>query len=506
MEHEIHGSSERSEGGREAKQVKVATRVARMEISMPKVLRATQAHQALEGCAEALRSDDCGSLYLKSFRSEKISCFWSHSWHGGPWMKIMTLLVHYNGRAAVLFSLCFSLISMVLFSLGILPGIVRAPRSPDWKWSSWSLISGFVVAVVVLLLWRPREPVFLDRICINKNNMEEKKASIFSLGGILKRSEKMMVLWDPTWSTRLWCLFELSAFLKSRGSSEAKLLIRPTFLGPCSMILFSGICFVMLPVTTISFNPSWWPFGSLLPALGALLFLFIGGYVMVGALRAYFRSLETLQERLQNISFDDCRCACCDLGHRLEGVDLLCDREIVKECVSIWFGSPEAFEDCIRSELLAAVTWRLKQDVFTRHWSLSVTIPVFWGFLDLAASFAIIHEYEEALSFIIEGLVLWLLCGPILLDFMTWLAFRYCRRASSIRREICTNLSLLLVASGGFLVILVSYILCQGFLNERIWYATAFFGGPWCIIAVLQFLYKVSHRSHRSNSFSLRSS
>ena len=62
------------------------------------------------------------------------------------------------------------------------------------------------------------------------------------------------------------------------------------------MILFSGICFVMLPVTTISFNPSWWPFGSLLPALGALLFLFIGGYVMVGALRAYFRSLETLQE------------------------------------------------------------------------------------------------------------------------------------------------------------------------------------------------------------------
>ena len=41
-----------------------------MEISMPKVLRATQAHQALEGCAEALRSDDCGSLYLKSFKTD----------------------------------------------------------------------------------------------------------------------------------------------------------------------------------------------------------------------------------------------------------------------------------------------------------------------------------------------------------------------------------------------------------------------------------------------------
>ena len=41
-----------------------------MEISMPKVLRATQAHQALEGCAEALRSDDCGSLYLTSFKTD----------------------------------------------------------------------------------------------------------------------------------------------------------------------------------------------------------------------------------------------------------------------------------------------------------------------------------------------------------------------------------------------------------------------------------------------------
>lgn len=31
------------------------------------------------------------------------------------------------------------------------------------------------------------------------------------------------------------------------------------------------------------------------------------------------------------------RCACCDLDHTMDGANLLCDREIVKECVSIWF-------------------------------------------------------------------------------------------------------------------------------------------------------------------------
>eukprot|EP00913_Durusdinium_trenchii_P024060 g22596.t1 len=67
---------------RDARQTQVATYVARMEISDPDVLRATRAHCAFRGCAQALRPEHGGNLYHESFVSEKISCFWSHSWHG----------------------------------------------------------------------------------------------------------------------------------------------------------------------------------------------------------------------------------------------------------------------------------------------------------------------------------------------------------------------------------------------------------------------------------------
>ena len=57
----------------------------------------------------------------------------------------------------------------------------------------------------------------------------------------------MLVLWDPTWSDRLWCVFELAAFLRSKVASEQVLLIRPTVLGPCSIALFIAAFVVMLP-------------------------------------------------------------------------------------------------------------------------------------------------------------------------------------------------------------------------------------------------------------------
>ncbi|CAK9076877.1 unnamed protein product [Durusdinium trenchii] len=285
---------------REAKQTKVAEKVARMDICMAEVLRATRAHQAFQNTAEALRPDFGGNFYSKSFMTEEIACFWSHSWHGGHWMKVMTLLIHYNGQAAVLFGSLFALVATVCFSLGLLPGMVRFPEAPDMQWSTWSLASGFTAAVFVLVLWRPQQLIFLDRICINNSDAEQKKASILSLGGILKRSQRLMVLWDPSWCDRLWCLFELAAFLKSKQAQKNQvLLVQPTILGPCSLINFFCVSFVMLPATTISFAGG--SFGLVVPALGVVLFLLISGCFVFAVLRAYFRSLEALKERWQTM-------------------------------------------------------------------------------------------------------------------------------------------------------------------------------------------------------------
>ena len=92
----------------------------------------------------------------------------------------------------------------------------------------------------------------------------------------------------------------MAAFLHSRPASQkAKLIIRPTFLGPCLVSVPVGLSCVVLAMT---FLPSavldqlddeqtvlW-------PVLGTLVFLAF--YTSVATSRAYFRSVEVLQEEL----------------------------------------------------------------------------------------------------------------------------------------------------------------------------------------------------------------
>ena len=270
----------------------VAKNIAQMDVTNPEILRVTRAFSAFQNFAEALRVGCNGDFYHKSFKSHKISTFWSHSWHGGYWKKILTLLTLYNGPAALFCGFLTAILMAILFSFGILPGIDRG--WPGLPFSPWCLPSGFVVSIVVMIFWRSPTRVFLDRICISQNDNDLKAQAIFSLAGLLKNSEVMLILWDPTWTEarisfdmsteileelyffcwtqkdmirhwfcdignsipkeRLWCLFELAAFLKSKKMTSGKqtLIVRPLFLGPISIAIFC-IAFVLgLPLTTLS--------------------------------------------------------------------------------------------------------------------------------------------------------------------------------------------------------------------------------------------------------------
>ena len=123
------------------------------------------------------------------------------------------------------------------------------------------------MTLLLFCFGRPKQEVFFDRICIHPGDEALKLDAIFSLAGILKESkdstkknqktrwtvtesqyhyyktchmcffssqtkrykrfdsiryQEMLVLWDQSWSSRLWCLFELAAFLKSTVDSDSK--------------------------------------------------------------------------------------------------------------------------------------------------------------------------------------------------------------------------------------------------------------------------------------------
>ena len=193
------------------------------------------------------------------------------SWHWWP----------SNGPAAIFFAFVIATLMMILFVSGYLPSLDRG----FWElyFSVWCLPCGFVVATMVMLLWRSQTKVFLepqhqpsftifsfcqsrfitfqqekhggfnvqrhffksdfnqekgvwrgkngpqnsevfcspsptseDRICINQQDQDLKAQAIFSLAGLLKNSDVMLILWDPTW-TETWKIFFNKKDVKSRS-------------------------------------------------------------------------------------------------------------------------------------------------------------------------------------------------------------------------------------------------------------------------------------------------
>ncbi|CAK9093736.1 unnamed protein product [Durusdinium trenchii] len=396
-----------------------------LEVTRPDVLRATPAYRALEHFGLALRPDFDGDLHWKSASTSVIDTFWSHSWHGGSRKKILTLLVLYNGRAAIAWGFLTVFISALLFAFGILPGFKR--NEELLRTSSWCLPCGCFFALAALITSRPRQ----------------KRQSILSLAGLLKNSEKMLVLWDQTWSQRLWCLFELAAFLKSRSSQSKKLTIQPTFSGPCSLCAFITMFAAALPFTAVPMENQvrLWVVYPLFTVCGS-----ITGYVAILAFRGYFRSIGILEDQLRSISFDHTRSHCCDVGHSDHGRTIMCDREVVTACVSSWFGSLEAFERCCQGEVLEALVCDLRYSVFTRSWTICIASPVLWASLDLAATWVAIGVWSKAIAWLLDDFSCWLLLNPLFVDYVVFLSRRYSKEAKPFRRELLLNLQVMLMS------------------------------------------------------------
>ena len=155
---------------------------------------------AFQHFARPLRIGCDGDFYYKSFKSQKISTFWSHSWHGGHWKKILTLLAFYNASAALVCGFLIAILMMILFCYRLLPSVDRAGAGDDHRWSNWCLCSGFVMTTLLTFLWRSQKKIFLDRLCISQKDDRLKAQAIFSLAGLLNKSDVMLILWDPTWT------------------------------------------------------------------------------------------------------------------------------------------------------------------------------------------------------------------------------------------------------------------------------------------------------------------
>mmetsp|Transcript_40167 Transcript_40167/g.92924 ORF Transcript_40167/g.92924 Transcript_40167/m.92924 type:complete len:528 (-) Transcript_40167:140-1723(-) len=468
---------------------KIRTSMAKMEITNPQVLRVTPAYCAFQHCAMPFRSAYGREMHHKSRRSRKISTFWSHSWHGERWKKIATLVTFYNGRAASCAGTIVALLVTLLHSFGFLPGIIRINDWPGAPFSTWAIFCGFMVTSLCLVFWRPHSPVFFDRICISEDE-KMKFHAIQSLAGLLKHSDKMLVIWDPSWTERLWCLFELAAFLKSQASSDQVLLIKPTVMGGLSIGIFCTMFFIHVAFTTM-------PMDSIevmiIPTLSILVLGLAAGYPMVSAGREYFRSLDVMEEQLLSISFDTTKSSCCNMDHVLpSGARIMCDREIVKDCVTAWFGSQEEFEKTVRVEVLSILRNDLTERAFTREWVIGVTLPALWADMDMAASYARMERWDSAVAFLLFGLVFCFIMVSPTKDLMLEICRLFRHKRSTPCREVLHNVMVLFLIVLPVSIALVLYVTSELIAyviseNTEISTGSAIIApSVWCIFMLLQ--------------------
>ena len=234
------------------------------------------------------------------------------------------------GTAAVL--------ACIAFALGAL--------SEDDGKSCWCLSPGCLAYLLTMLFWRPQQLVLVNRVCISQTDPTLQAEGTCSLGAILKGTDTLLVLWDPSWARRLWCVYELAAFIRSRSPGEKPcIIIRPTILGfmmcaawfACS----SGGFAFHFAHNTVQAQVDY----SLIEVSVQLIGIACCGLIfwyIVHLVREYCRDVTIMCEHIGHFRVATAESFCCSVKHRRPRSEepMMCDRVVMQKCISqclVWW-------------------------------------------------------------------------------------------------------------------------------------------------------------------------
>jgi len=374
--------------------------------------------QAMASAENVVRHTESFDDYMLSFQTREIDQFWSHSWRANTFLKVMVLLLYYNQAPAAFFSILSGGVGMALRALHILPYFVKlesAVVGGTYLYAAWTSIFGLTAFLSVLFLWRPKQRVFLDKVCIHQKDPVLKKEGVESIGAFLYYSQTMLVLWDPSYATRLWCVFEMTAFAWAhRNDLKNRVEIRPVIFAPVyfGLMVTSVINWALLTMfpRTPTMSITVWPaLQSIICILG------------VHFLRSFHRDMTILRQHLAEFQAANAQCYCCSVSHRLPetGERIACDREVIQACIMTWFGTLTDFDSFVQAEL-AGYFWRsLGHFGLPYRWVLGSQLPVLWAYMDIVAD-SIQGGDVWYISMVVEGLAMWLCASPLVVAFVIW--------------------------------------------------------------------------------------
>ena len=282
----------------------------------------------------------------------KFHCFLSHDWKTSRGLKVVAILIYFNGRAAMIAAVVCAIIVGLCRETGPLLEVELAGESGSRITTPLTLLPQLVF-VLFFCLWqrmrsffkRPRI-AFLDKLCIAQHDPSLKAQGILGLASFLDASEELTILWSPRYYTRLWCCFELAAFLRKRASSNARVTV---LYVPTSWMLVSWILLLLAGVAAIQIQDWQVSTGTrparehnTLPGVADIPYwLFswaccsVWSYLLLGL----WPGIRDVDRQLREFSVRKSECFCCANHHKHpgSGQTLPCDREMVYDAVKDWY-------------------------------------------------------------------------------------------------------------------------------------------------------------------------
>ncbi|CAE6943400.1 unnamed protein product [Symbiodinium sp. CCMP2456] len=387
-------------------------RLARLYSNLdPERLRAVPLSICLESWGRHFRNEVEGAFSVDaandhlSQKTEQIDNFLSHDWATSRFLKVLTLLWVFNIRAATIATFLISCI------LGFLRIYWYGTGSMMDHWCS--TFFGYATFVIVFCWWQRIQSlfgisrkVFLDKLCIAQHNPALKQQGILGLAGFLQKSNTLTVMWSQRWATRLWCTYELAAFMR-QGNLQIELM--PVKLA--GILLMQGSCWAAISIAHAIMasdgqegDPDYSAYTLSLIGIGIFSVILIAlTAVMVHTGLWLMKELDELPGQLKAFRIQDAACYCCAHGHRhpKTGKEIPCDREYVYWMLRTWFHDPEAPDKSHLDSFNAMVREQLAP-VVLKHAGGS-TLPLSYALYVCAA------------------------CNlPWLIDYIPWWAAGYC--------------------------------------------------------------------------------
>lgn len=242
-----------------------------------------------------------------------IDKFISHNWDTHRISKFLALSIETNLRSAFSGAVIVALLLAALDIFGLLPVISRKRGDEIIETGSWCafLVYPFFLLVMLTLhdlygkLGFVGESVFLDKACIDQEDLNRRQSGIHAIPFVIANSKRMVVVLTPLCLQKVWTTFELCLFLLLHGGNH--LHVQPALLVKISL---SGSLLVYLGSTAVTLiyyfaSESLQQVFLLILLCSLLPFSFAG----VVGLRSWGSELHELHKQAETFDFDTAMCS-----------------------------------------------------------------------------------------------------------------------------------------------------------------------------------------------------